>query len=121
MLVSDDGAGAVSESFGSAGMASLAVMAMAAVPAVPTVGAPNLVTGTVSGSLNAYTVTGEPASGKVAVDGVSEVGSRIIVRNWAELDAALGAANAGSTIHMRAGEYVATHALVIRGGCRPRR
>ena len=90
--------------------------ALMSAPAVPTVGAPNLVTGTVSGSLNGYTVTGELASGKVAVDGVSEVGSKIIVRNWAELDAALGAANAGSTIHMRAGGYVATHALVIPEG-----
>ena len=83
-----------------------ATAALMSAPAVPTVGAPNLVTGTVSGSLNGYTVTGELASGKVAVDGVSEVGSKIIVRNWAELDAALGAANAGSTIHMRAGGYV---------------
>ena len=47
---------------------------------------------------------------------VAEVGSKIIVRNWAELDTALGAANAGSTIHMRTGEYVATHALVIPEG-----
>ena len=38
-------------------------------PAVPTVGSPNLVTGTVSGSLNGYTVPGQPASGKVDVVG----------------------------------------------------
>ena len=48
--------------------ASLAVMAVSA-PAVPTVGSPNLVTGTVSGSLNGYTVPGQPASGKVDVVG----------------------------------------------------
>ena len=45
--------------------ASLAVMAVSA-PAVPTVGSPNLVTGTVSGSLNGYTVAGQPASGNAS-------------------------------------------------------
>src|SRR5262245_55186496 len=38
------------------------------------------------------------------------------VSNWAELDAALVAANGESTIKMRAGEYVATHTLVIPAG-----
>ena len=63
-LVGEDAA----ESTGSARMASLAVMSASA-PAVPTVGSPNLVTGTVSGSLNGYTVTAQPASGKVDVVG----------------------------------------------------
>ena len=40
----------------------------ASAPAVPTVRVPNTVTGAVSGSLNGYTVTGQPASGTVAVD-----------------------------------------------------
>ena len=41
----------------------------ASAPAVPTVRVPNTVTGAVSGSLNGYTITGQPASGTVAVDG----------------------------------------------------
>ena len=40
----------------------------ASAPAVPTVRVPNTVTGALSGSLNGYTVTGQPASGTVAVD-----------------------------------------------------
>ena len=46
------------------------MMAMAAVTVdPPTVGAPDQVTGAVSGSLNGYTVTGAPASGTVTVIG----------------------------------------------------
>ena len=51
------------------GLAFATMAALTSAPAVPTVGSPNLVTGTVSGSLNGYTVTGQPASGKVDVVG----------------------------------------------------
>jgi hypothetical protein len=52
---------------------------------------------------------------KPAPPGV-QTGIEMFVTNWQELDAALVPANAGRTIHMGAGEYVATHALVIPEG-----
>lgn len=48
--------------------AGSSLAAVSAVAAAPTVGAPDQVTGAVSGSLNGYAVTGQPAGGSVAVN-----------------------------------------------------
>ena len=50
-------------------VADSAPAALTSAPPVPSVGVPNEDTGAVSGSLNGYTVTGQPASGTVAVNG----------------------------------------------------